>query len=112
MASDIVNGFLGATYGAYIGTLVADNYLEGNYMFSVVLFCVIFVNLMGTLHALHQEELSAFSTVLAIWALAYMIYLAYPNVASRVFLGSLIGTLWILLFLPHVRNRWIEGRVG
>jgi len=109
MASDIVNGFLGAAYGAYIGTLV---YLNEDILFSWTLFSLIFINLMGTLQALNREELSASSAVMAVWGINFLISLVYPAVASRVFLGALIGTLWVLLFLPHILDRWIEGRPG
>jgi hypothetical protein len=99
LTSEVLNGFFGAAYGAYIGILmirVNDLFLAG------ILFVLLMTNILGATTALNQEVPRAAIALMAVWGLNAEVIRAFSDLTSLAVLGGLLSSAWMCLLFPPI----------
>jgi len=105
--SDILNSFLGAAYGAYLG-IITTTYFKLEFM--LILFFVTLLALCGAICVRKGSVLMGMLAFSLIWGIdIFLSLILEQSVSPAIIFSALLATLWISFFHPKVFN-WMIGR--
>lgn len=109
IVSDILNSFLGAAYGAYLGMIAATS---ASLEFMIFLFFMTILTLCGAI-LMRMNYIHYVVVVFSIiWGLNLIQFMRLgQGVQSGIIFSCLLATFWISVFNPRIFN-WITGRRG
>lgn len=101
--SDILNSFVGAAFGAFMGILIANT---GNIWHAAILFIVTIVSLCGAVSFYLDSVLHGTVYCITIWGFGIALSFFFPDFIPAVIMLVLTSTFWMWSFYPEVFNKW------
>jgi hypothetical protein len=103
IVSDILNSFIGAVFGAYMGILISKSV---DLRVAAILFIVTVVSLCGAV-SLHLESLIQGAVLcLSVWGFGIALSYFFPDDLPAVVMAMLTSTFWMWSFYPRIFNKW------